>query len=85
MGKGEINMEIDQIKKNLEAIYLDYYDGLYSDHQLKTMLLNLYKQSNVTSSQWSELILDAQWKYATDQDYENKIIQLEQESREEDV
>lgn len=78
-------MNINQIKKNLEAIYLDYYDGLYTDNQLKTMLLNLYKQSNVTSPQWSELILDAQWKYATDKDYENKIKQLEQESREENV
>lgn len=77
-------MSFDEIKRNLEAIYLDYYDGLYTDRQLKTMLLNLYKQCNITDSQWSELILDAQWKYATDKDYENKIKQLEQESREED-
>ena len=80
--KGGLEMDIEEIKRNLEAIYLDYYDGVYTDRQLKTMLLNLYKKCNVSSSQWSELILDAQWRYATEQDYENKIKQLEQENRE---
>lgn len=65
-------MEIEEIRTNLESLYLDYYDGLYSDKQLKIMLLNLYKKCNVSSSQWSELILDAQWKYATEQDYQEK-------------
>lgn len=34
-------MNIEEVKRNLEAIYLDYYDGIYTDQQLKTMLLNL--------------------------------------------
>ena len=52
----------------------------YMHLQLKTMLLNLYKKCNVSSSQWSELILDAQWRHATEQDYENKIKQLEKKT-----
>ena len=46
--KGGLEMDIEEIKRNLEAIYLDYYDGVYTDRQLKTMLLNLYKKCNVS-------------------------------------
>lgn len=77
-------MNIEEIKKNLENLYLDYYDGLYSEKQLKIVLLNLYKQLDITDLHWAELILDAQWKHATDQDYEDKINQLKEETREEE-
>lgn len=75
-------MELEEIKQNLELLYLDYFDGLYSEHQLKIMLIKLYKQSNITDTKWSELILDAQWKYATDEDYKIKIKQLAEQNKE---
>mgnify|MGYP001274114372 CR=1 FL=1 len=65
-----------EIKKNLEAIYIDFYDGLYNESQLKHMLLKLYKKSNVSSSEWSEMVLDAQWKNATEKDYAEKRNQI---------
>jgi hypothetical protein len=36
---GKMNKE--QIRVNLAAIYLDYYDGIYTEQQLKYMLLKL--------------------------------------------
>ncbi len=77
-------MQIEEIRDNLEAIYLDYFDGLYTDQQLKMMLLNLYKKCDIDITEWSELILDAQWKHATDQDYKDKIKQLKEDNKEED-
>ena len=72
-------MKLDEITKNLESIYHDYYDGLYTDGQLKIMLKKLHVQSNVNISEWSELILDAQWKYATNEDYQHKRNELDSE------
>jgi hypothetical protein len=77
-------LDLTKIRKDLEAIYLDYYDNLYTEHQLKFMLLQLYKQCNLTESQWSELILEAQWIHATEEDYENKRRQLVEENKEDD-
>jgi hypothetical protein len=77
-------MDLTKIKKSLEAIYLDYYDNLYTEHQLKFMLLQLYKQCDLTDIQWSELILEAQWKHATEEDYENKRRQLDEKNKEDD-
>lgn len=74
-------MELE-LKKSLEQLYLDYYDGLYTEHQLKFMLLKLYKQSNLSDTRWSELILDVQWKYPTGEDYEIKQKQLREENKE---
>lgn len=77
-------MNKEQIRVNLEALYLDYYDGLYTEQQLKYMLLKLYKVANIDSNEWSEMILDAQWKYATEEDYELKRKQLEQNDDEDE-
>ncbi|MEH7131409.1 hypothetical protein V7103_24875 [Neobacillus drentensis] len=77
-------MDLTKIRKSLEAIYLDYYDNLYTEYQLKFMLLQLFKQYDLTDSQWSELILEAQWKHATEEDYENKRRQLVEENKEDD-
>ncbi|MEB2492938.1 hypothetical protein SOP93_17395 [Peribacillus frigoritolerans] len=71
-------MDIVNVIKNLESIYLNYYDGLYTNLQLKQMLLNLYKKCDLPTAHWSNLILEAQWKYATEQDYAEKRKQLEQ-------
>lgn len=65
-----------EVQTHLEALYIDYYDGLYTDQQLKQMLTKLYKSVDLTSQEWSEMILDAQWKYASDRDYELKRLQL---------
>jgi hypothetical protein len=75
-------MKREEIKINLEAIYLDYYDGLYNEIQLKHMLKKLYIKANVDISEWSEMILDAQWRHATEEDYENKRRELEEEEKE---
>ncbi|WP_127484297.1 hypothetical protein [Paenibacillus ehimensis] len=73
-------MNVDEIKRNLEALYIDYYDGLYSERQLKFLLKRAYKKYNVPIDQWSELILEAQWKHATETDYGLKRAQLAKES-----
>jgi hypothetical protein len=67
----------EQIESVLEAIYLNFYDGLYTEEQLKYTLKKLYLKANVTVNEWSELILDTQWKYATEEDYEKKRRELE--------
>lgn len=69
-------MKKQDVIKSLESIYLDYYDGLYTEAQLKFMLNELHKQTAFSISEWSEMILDAQWKYATEEDYEIKRQQL---------
>ncbi|MCK8487007.1 hypothetical protein M0651_07485 [Paenibacillus sp. MBLB2552] len=69
-------MKKSEVQTHLEALYIDYYDGLYTDQQLKQMLTKLYKSVDLTSQEWSEMILDAQWKYASDRDYELKRLQL---------
>lgn len=73
-------MHIEDVKRDLETIYIDYYDGLYNEFQLKQILLELYKKTNLSNAHWSEMILDAQWKYASEFDYEEKIKQLTDEN-----
>ncbi len=41
-------MNIQEVKNNLESIYSDYYDGLYSEHELKHMLNKLYMKANIS-------------------------------------
>ncbi|OIJ11335.1 hypothetical protein BKP37_15780 [Anaerobacillus alkalilacustris] len=77
-------MDIKRVQENLEWIYLDYFDGLYSEKQLKLMLLKLYKKTNLTDKVWSELILAAQWRHASEEDYELKKLQLRAEYKEDD-
>jgi hypothetical protein len=38
--------------------------------------------TKTSDTKWSELILDAQWKHATEEDYENKRRQLREENKE---
>jgi hypothetical protein len=38
---------------------------------------------NIDSSEWAEMILEAQWKSATEEDYELKRKQLEQNNEDE--
>ncbi|MEY8752899.1 hypothetical protein [Alkalicoccobacillus gibsonii] len=38
----------------------------------------------VTDEQWTNLILDAQWKHATDEDYDIKRQQLPEDNKEDD-
>lgn len=76
-------MTISEIIQNLEALYVDYYDGLYNDQQLKMMLKKLMLENpHVPSSEWSEIILDAQWKYASEKDYAKKRFELAFENQE---
>ncbi|MFB6367181.1 hypothetical protein ACFCP7_24660 [Paenibacillus elgii] len=72
-----------EIVSNLEAIYLDYYDGLYDEHQLKVMVKKLMLQNaHIPIEEWSELILDAQWKNASERDYAAKRFQIAFENQE---
>lgn len=73
-------MDKKQIALHLESIYLDYYDGLYTEYQLKMILKKLYKEVNIDINTWSEMILDAQWKYASEKDYDEKRMQLQIEA-----
>lgn len=73
-------MEIEDIQKSLDTIYLDYYDGLYYDRHLKMLLKNLYSHLDIPIEEWSELLLDAQWKYATEDDFETKRKQIIEEN-----
>lgn len=69
-------MRIEDVQKSLETIYLDYYDGLYHDRHLKLLLKNLYFQVDIPIEEWSDLLLEAQWKYATEDDFETKRKQI---------
>ena len=70
-------MNIDEISRNLDSLFVDYYDGLYDDRQLKHMLKKILIQNpDISSMKWSELVLDAQWKYADEKDYAQKRFQL---------
>lgn len=71
-------MSENDLKACLEGIYQDYFDGLYNDHQLKIMLKQLYLDSNIPINKWSEMLLDAQWKHASEEDYEIKRKELEE-------
>lgn len=71
-----MTMNKKEIMKHLETIYIDYFDGLYNESQLKFMLLNLYKKVDINISEWSEMLLEVQWKHATEEDYEKKRQQL---------
>lgn len=73
-------MEKQEIRATLESLYNEYYDGLYSEEQLKAELKTLYLGISISADEWSELILDAQWKNASEKDYLDKKIQIAQES-----
>jgi homospermidine synthase len=46
------------------------------------MLKKLYLDSNIPINEWSEMLLDAQWKNATEVDYEINRQQLVEEEKE---
>ncbi|WP_017754068.1 hypothetical protein [Calidifontibacillus oryziterrae] len=69
-------MDRETIMKKLEAIYTDYFDGLYCTNQLKFMLNMLHKKTDIGIQEWAEMLLDAQWKNATEEDYESKRKEL---------
>jgi hypothetical protein len=46
------------------------------------MLTKLYKKANIGISEWSEMILEAQWKNASEAEYEQKRKQLTELSEE---
>lgn len=69
-------MRTEDVQKSLETIYLDYYDSLYYDRHLKLLLKNLYLQVDIPIEEWSDLLLEAQWKYATEDDFETKRKQI---------
>jgi hypothetical protein len=73
-------MDRSEMQVNLEALYVDYYDGLHSEYQLKLLLKKLYLESNIPISEWSEMVLDAQWKDGTDLDYQTKKLQISLEN-----
>jgi len=73
-------MELKEIKDKLESIYSEYYNGICSEEQLKSVLKSLYIKSSFSAGEWSELVLDAQWKNASDKDYFEKKIQIAQEA-----
>lgn len=75
-------MTTEEVRKNLEAIYIDYFDGLYNEFQLKQMLLKLYKKTNFSSDVWSDMILTAQWKNATEEDFERKRQEIKDNAEE---
>lgn len=76
-------MNKEELMRSLESLYVDYYDGLYNDEQLKLMLKKLYSQVNINETEWSDLVLDAQWKHATEEDYMQKRHQIALESQNE--
>lgn len=64
-------MNIEEAALNLESIYVDFHNGLYTEAQLRHMLLKLRSElPDIDSMTWSEMVLDAQWKHATEADYE---------------
>jgi hypothetical protein len=79
-------MSKEEIMESLESIYQDYYDGLFTEEQLKSMLLRVQQKSNITDIQeWSEMLLDAQWKHASFADYEKKKKLLIEESVDQEI
>ncbi|WP_257786618.1 hypothetical protein [Paenibacillus crassostreae] len=44
-------MERQEIKDTLESLYNDYYDGLYSEEQLKAELKTLYLGSTISADE----------------------------------
>lgn len=53
------------------SIYTDYFDGLYTEQQLKFMLRKLHiEYPQFSSNEFAQLCLDAQWENATEKDYE---------------
>lgn len=53
-------MSRENIIRELEAIYADYFDGLYSKLELTYMLNKLHKQVEVELNDWTEMLLDSQ-------------------------
>jgi hypothetical protein len=64
-------MTKEKIYPVLVNIYTDYFDGLYSEQQLKFMLKKLHNEyPQLSSNEFAQLCLDAQWENATEKDYE---------------
>lgn len=78
---GEILMKKDIIRGKLELLYLNFYNRKFSEDKLKHMLKELYLESKLEINEWSEMVLDSQWIFAKDVDYENKIWQLSEAER----
>ncbi|MGG1639100.1 hypothetical protein [Paenibacillus sp. NRS-1760] len=79
-------MKKEELIQHLEAIYIDYYDGLMNSTQLKITLLRLQRIFNSTNaSEWSEMILDAQWKHAIEEDYEKKRRQIAEDTLDDEI
>jgi hypothetical protein len=64
-------MTKEKIYPILVNIYTDYFDGLYTEQQLKYMLSKLHATyPEISINEFAQLCLDAQWENATDKDYE---------------
>jgi hypothetical protein len=64
-------MTKDKLYPILVNIYTDYFDGLYTEQQLKFMLKKLHVEDpKFSSNEFAQFCLDAQWENATDKDYE---------------
>jgi hypothetical protein len=64
-------MTKDKLYPILISIYTDYFDGLYTEQQLKFMLNKLHKAySEIPSNEFAQLCFDEQWENATEKDYE---------------
>lgn len=63
-------MTKETVFKSLVNIYSDFYDGLYTKQQLKFMINQVHKQTEMDIADFAELCLEAQWHEATEDDYE---------------
>ncbi|WP_075983114.1 hypothetical protein [Bacillus massilinigeriensis] len=65
-------MNTGEVYKSLVFVYTDFYDGLYTKDQLKFMLRRLHKNNpHISSDEFAQLCLEAQWENASEEDYEN--------------
>lgn len=77
-------MNKEKLYTILVNIYIDYFDGLCTKEQLKFMLRKLHKTyPQISSNEFTQLCLDAQWENATEEDYE-KTRKINEESSDED-
>lgn len=49
---------LEQTKQALENILTDYHDGLYNEHQYKFMIKQLARDTEVSVSDFSEMLLE---------------------------
>lgn len=64
-------MTKEKLYQILVSIYTDYFDGLYSEQQLKFMLRKSHKKyPQFCINEFAQLCLEAQWENATEKDYE---------------